>query len=117
MPPHLSTTSPALARVRIIHGKPIKRWCRKCDAIREGIALRERYRWRYKLKCGHIGMGGYVLPLEELERRGYVNYDIGEDPRITARKLQHQENIEREQKERQRHLFFKTELPRGKQFL
>lgn len=29
---------------------------------------------------------GLTLPYEELERKGYINYDTPEDPRFTAKK-------------------------------
>jgi hypothetical protein len=62
-------------------------------------------------------MGGYVLPLEELERRGYVNYDTGEDPRLTIKRQLAQEDYEKQQKEIERRQWIERNMPRGKQFI
>ena len=48
--------------------------CSHCGMRTEGIVYRERIRWYSKLSCGHRKYLGLVLPIEELERRGFANY-------------------------------------------
>ena len=81
-----------MSKVRFVNGLKLKRFfCPRCLARRDGTVYRERWRWRAKLTCGHHKMLGMVLPIEELERRGYVNYDP--DPKRTALR----ERMERDQ--------------------
>lgn len=62
-------------------------------------------------------MPGYVLPKEELERRGYVNYDYPRDPRAIARENQAIADKYRQLKEAQRFKEITQNLTRGKMYL
>lgn len=74
-------------RVLFVHGKIIAGfYCPWCDVRRSGRCVKETYKWRVILKCGHVINRGYTLPPEELERKGYINQKGTEDPRFTARK-------------------------------
>lgn len=76
-------------RIWYSHGKMIEGiYCAFCDVRRPGRIIQETYKWRVVLKCGHVVNRGLTLPLEELERKGYVNYEHTEDPRFTAKKKQ-----------------------------
>lgn len=75
-------------RVWFVHGKTYEGfWCSWCDCRRKGRMIRETFRWRCILSCGHVRANiGFTLPPEELERKGYINQPFTEDPRFTARK-------------------------------
>lgn len=64
-----------MAKKRIKTGERLKFFCKFCDAVSSGAVFRERYRWRARLDCGHFRNLGFVLPPEELERRGIINYE------------------------------------------
>lgn len=78
-------------RVWFTHGKIIKNafYCAWCDCQRTGRVVKELFRWRVIMKCGHVRANvGFTLPPEELERKGYINQKGSEDPRFTAKKKQ-----------------------------
>lgn len=57
--------------------------CNYCGAPAKFTIYQERYRWQGKSHtCGHRKFFGYTLPPAELERLGYINQDMGPDPRI-----------------------------------
>lgn len=78
----------AQKRVVFVHGKVYDGfYCPWCDVRRPGRIVRENFRWRCLLKCGHVRSNiGFTLPPEELERKGYINQKGSEDPRFTAKK-------------------------------
>lgn len=88
--------------------------CKYCRAPRTATIFRERYRWRGRLSCGHVRDFGFVLPVEELERRGIINYEY-EDPRIRAMKLQRMADHRKEQQEIEH--FHTHQGTRGKMYL
>lgn len=76
-------------RIWFVHGKIVEKgfYCPFCDRHRTGRIIKELYRWRAVLSCGHVrAQLGLTLPFEELERKGYINQKGSEDPRFTARK-------------------------------
>ena len=76
-------------RIWYAHGKWIDGvYCAYCDRQRRGQIIRECFRWRVRLVCGHMVNRGFTLPIEELERKGLINYAFSEDPRLTAKKKQ-----------------------------
>lgn len=78
-------------RVWFRHGKVIENgfFCPWCDCYRTGRIIKETYRWRVRMNCGHVRANvGFTLPPEELERKGFINYQHSEDPRYTAKKRQ-----------------------------
>lgn len=81
-----------------------------------GTVFRERYEWRVKLSCGHHKTLGFILPFEELERRGIINYEY-QDPRIESRKAQMIREKELELKEIQDHITIKLTRSRGKKYI
>lgn len=69
-------------KTRYMHGKKLGGFfCDKCGFYTDGTVIRERYRWSVRADCGHMLQRGYVLPVDELQRRGYVNYETKRDPR------------------------------------
>lgn len=78
-------------RVWFAHGKIIDGiYCPYCDRHRTCRLIRETFRWRGLLSCGHVrAQIGLTLPYKELVRKGFINrQDTSEDPRSTARKKQ-----------------------------
>lgn len=76
-------------RVWFRHGKIIKGGfhCPWCDCMRTGRVVKETFRWRVIMSCGHVRANvGFTLPPSELERKGYINQKGTEDPRFTAKK-------------------------------
>jgi hypothetical protein len=75
-------------RVFFSHGKILKDvfWCPWCDMRRTGRLIRDLYMWRVRMACGHVRANlGFTMPYEELERKGYINQNIGPDPRYLAK--------------------------------
>ena len=74
-------------RIRFAHGKKVNGfYCVFCDMQRPARIVRDRWQWRLEFKCGHVRAdAGMVQPLEELQRKGYVNTpNNNPDPRYTA---------------------------------
>lgn len=83
-------------------------YCSFCGARRTGRVFQENARWMVQMReCGHIGFRGWVLPPDELEKRGLVNPKTAPDPRIESRRketerenmLRAKEDIERKLRE------------------
>ena len=75
-------------RVWFSHGKVLKDffYCPWCDMRRTGRIIRDLWYWRAVLACGHVRADmGLTQPYEELERKGYINKNIGPDPRYLAK--------------------------------
>jgi hypothetical protein len=104
--------------VRLYHGKriPGKR-CPYCEMPRNALVLRQDFYWRFKLECGHEVGGSYCLPPSELIRLGFVNQDLGPDPRALAAGRTIIEDARKLWEERKRKRWIEDNLAGGKRWL
>lgn len=104
--------------IRLRHGMRIDgKRCPNCDMKRSGTVLRQDFYWRFRLDCGHEIGGSYVLPPSELERLGYVNQDLGRDPRAIAQTRTIIEDGKRAYLEHKRQRWIKENLAGGKRWM
>lgn len=101
-----------MKKIRIRAGMRLPFKCSHCGYKVEGVVYRERIRWYCKLACGHRKYLGLVLPIEELERRGYANYQ--EEKKYITPKEQMIMDGEIEQKELQTFVERKKDFTRSR---
>lgn len=107
-------------RVWFVHGRLYKKafYCPYCDCHRTGRTIKETFRWRAILECGHVrAQLGLTLPFEELERKGYINQKYKEDPRFTARKKELFAGAMKQRDEAIKQRWIKENLAGGKAML